>query len=678
MKNKRWLVLLPILIALVVFIVLYLYFNNEDSNSFTVTERKWLSNNTNKIVDFALANNYPIYGENAGVFYSFVDDLENATGIEFNVVPYLKENKPSSLGFSFRILNSDEKLTDNDLYFNDDNYVIVSSENKKINRISDLNNMVLGVFSSDVGEASYYLKKATNITYKTFDDVDKMFAALDKKEINMVVIPNIMYLDKTIKIGHYYINYVMSDMKKTIVLTLSNNNGELNKIIKKYFNNWKNKHYVEEYNKKYLDYYVKENDINDKTKADFISKTYTYGYVDNYPYEATLGNELVGISGEYISRMKRLTGIEIEYKKYKNITELKKAISENEVDIYFEYFDYENKNYMATHSPFIEEFVVLGKVKNEHIVTSFESLKDKEIAMISNTTLYSYFKDNSKAIISEYKDINSLVRKSKDEMIVIDKEVYNIYRNNKFKDYEILYTDHMTNDYTFMVKHENEDFYNLFNYIINSNSYYKYRNAGINSMNSSILERTSFGELYLIILAMIFIPLIIVVVFYFYLKKKKEIKIIKKEERRKYTDMLTSLKNRNYLNLNMKTWQESKVYPQAVIIIDLNNVKYVNDNYGHEAGDDLIVKAASKLLNTQLENSEIIRTDGNEFLVYLVGYSESQVSTYTKKLGKELKTLPYGFGAAIGFSMIKDDIKTIDDAINEATLDMRTDKEEYK
>ena len=142
--------------------------------------------------------------------------------------------------------------------------------------------------------------------------------------------------------------------------------------------------------------------------------------------------------------------------------------------------------------------------------------------------------------------------------------------------------------------------------------------------------------------------------------------------------MLTSLKNRNYLNLNMKTWQESKTYPQAIIIIDLNNVKYVNDNYGHEAGDDLIVKAASKLLNTQLENSEIIRTDGNEFLIYLVGYSESQVSTYTKKLGKELKTLPYGFGAAIGFSMIKDDIKTIDDAINEATLDMRTDKEEYK
>lgn len=142
--------------------------------------------------------------------------------------------------------------------------------------------------------------------------------------------------------------------------------------------------------------------------------------------------------------------------------------------------------------------------------------------------------------------------------------------------------------------------------------------------------------------------------------------------------MLTSLKNRNYLNLNIPSWDENDTYPQAIVVVDLNNVKYVNDNYGHEAGDDLIVKAAGILVNTQLENSEIIRTDGNEFLIYLVGYSDQQINTYTKKLTKEMKELPHGFGAAIGYSMITDDIKLIDDAINEATLDMRTHKEDYK
>ena len=45
------------------------------------------------------------------------------------------------------------------------------------------------------------------------------------------------------------------------------------------------------------------------------------------------------------------------------------------------------------------------------------------------------------------------------------------------------------------------------------------------------------------------------------------------------------------------------------------------------------------------------------------------------KIYKELKELPYGYGAAIGYSMIMDDIKTVDDAINEATIDMRNKKE---
>ena len=676
--NKKLLIVFPVLIAFIVFVVLYLYFNNEDSNSFTVMEKKWLANNSDEIIDFELINNYPVYGENSGVFYSFIDSLESATNLEFNIIPYLKESNPNTKSYRFRILKGDVKLSNNDLFLNEDNYVLISLNNKKINRVSDLKNITLGVFTGDVGDASYYLKTATNITYKTYDDVDNMFLALDKKQINMVLIPNIMYLDKTITSDKYYINYVMTEMKNNIVLTLGDDNEKLNTILTKYYNNWKNNYYVDEYNEKFLDYYVKSNKINDKNRADLLSKTYVYGYVDNYPYEATIDNQLVGISGEYIGRMQRLTNIDFTFKKYKTLSDLKKAIEEKEVDIYFSYFDYDNIGYLATLSPFVEEYVVLGKVSDGYIVNSFEALKDRQIAMVSNNTLHSYFKDNSKAIINEYDNISKLVKNNKNEIIVVDKEVYNIYRNDKFKNYEILYSDSMTNEYTFMIKEGNETFYSLFNYIINSNSYYKYRNNGINSMNVSILDRTTFEQLYIIVLVIVFGVILFGVVLYWLLNRKKKVKEIKKEERRKYTDMLTSLKNRSYLNLNIEAWNNTKKYPQSTVIVDLNNVKYVNDNYGHEAGDQLIVKAASILLNTQLENSEIIRTDGNEFLIYLVGYSEQQVSTYTKKLAKELKTLPYGFGAAIGYSMIVDDIKTIDDAINEAALEMRTDKEEYK
>jgi len=229
-----------------------------------------------------------------------------------------------------------------------------------------------------------------------------------------------------------------------------------------------------------------------------------------------------------------------------------------------------------------------------------------------------------------------------------------------------------------MVKSSNQPFYNLMNYIINTNSYYNYRNNGVKSLTESIFKGETFETIYLIALLIIFIPLIAIALFYLIIKRKKKRKKAQKIDRHKYTDMLTSLKNRNYLNAKMPEWEECNIYPQAVVVVDLNKVKYVNDNYGHSEGDNLIIKAAALLVNTQLENSEIIRTDGNEFLIYLIGYSERQVGVYCKKLAKEMKNLPHEFGAAIGFSMIEDSIKNIDDAINEATIDMINSKEDFK
>ena len=57
---------------------------------------------------------------------------------------------------------------------------------------------------------------------------------LYNNEVNMIVMPNIMYLDYTIEKDKYYINYYLTEMKKQVVLTLSNDNEELNeKIVKK-------------------------------------------------------------------------------------------------------------------------------------------------------------------------------------------------------------------------------------------------------------------------------------------------------------------------------------------------------------------------------------------------------------------------------------------------------------
>ena len=680
MKFNKKLLLIPVIIAIVVFVGVYYYYYNEDDNSLNVTEKNWIEENITSLVDIEVMSDYPVYGDNDGVFNDFITGFEDATGVSFNQITYLKDGKADTNGYRFRVLSDNEELGDNDLLINEDVYILVGKQKVNYDDVSEISNLSLGVLASDVGDISYYMSNGKNLTYKSYNDSDKLFEDLDKGNINMVIVPHIMYLDQILsKDKNYEINFTLPEMSRKIVLTLSDKDSKLNDIIKKYFNSWKNKEFVDTYNQKLFDVYIENKKISDSDTKKLQAKTYTYGYVENSPYEVEIDDNLYGICGEYINRIKRLTKIDFEFKKYNSIEELLKAVEKKEVDIYFNYYDVATEDYDEIYSAFIEDYVVLAKVDDSHVVTSFEALKGQDVSMIGNTALFNYFKDNSKANINEYDNYNDMIEKSKDNILVVDREVYNYYRNSKFKDYEVLYTNKMTKDYSFMVVDGEDYFLDIFNYIVNTNSYYRYRNISLIDINNdNVFKTNSFEELYIVILILILAPVIFLIGLFVIFKRKSVIKKVKKEERRKYTDNLTSLKNRSYLNLNIDAWNKSEKYPQAIVMIDLNNVKYVNDNYGHESGDNLIIQAASTLLNTQLENSEIIRTDGNEFLIYLVGYSAKQVDTYTKKLTKEFKELPYGFGAAIGYSMITDGMKTIDDAINEATLEMHTDKEDYK
>ena len=683
MKNKKKLFIFIIIVAVVVFIALFFIYYYKESSLLTSDDKKWISENGTKIIDVEVFNDVPVYGMNGkGVVFDYLNYVTDETELQFNEIAYSKNDAPKNNGYKIEILDGSSSIASNQLFIFEDNYVAVSKDKDiKINKITDFSNYTVGVLESEESNISYYLKSAKGIKYNAYEDRDSLFKSLDENEVNIIITPNILSLENTISNDNYYLNYFFTDITKKIVLTLDNSKKELNNILIKYFDNFMKEKYVADYNKLLLDYYVEKRNINDKARADLLSKTYVYGYVENAPYEITKGANIVGIAAEYINRLVRLTDIDFSYKKYKTITELNKAINDGEVDIYFDYIGNQNSKYLKTVSTFVENYVVLGRVLDDYVISSFEGLKGNNVYMLENNKyLYNYIKSGAMVNVYTSDNIKDLVKQAKKNkgLIIVDKEVYSYYREKELKDYEIIYTDIMSNDYSFMVKSDNDSFYTLFNYVINTNSYYKYRNSGLNNLNLSIFETSSFEEVYLLVLAIILIPVIVAVIVFVAIKNKHKLKLVKKEDRKKYTDMLTSLKNRNYLNLQIDSWNLNKVYPQTIVVVDLNNLKYINDNYGREKGDSLIVKAASILVNTQLENTEIIRSDGTEFIIYLVGYSEDQIAVYLKKLRKELEELPYGYGASVGSSMIFDNIKTIDDAINEAMIDMQSDKESYR
>lgn len=679
--KKKYIIIIPILIAVLTFVGVYYYYNREDrETSLNISEKRWIEDNNSTRVNIEIPSDVPIFSLNgSGIIAQFLNDFEESTTLPLNKISYTQSSAPSGTGLRVRILNNETALTNKDLLIYEDNYAMFSKTYSPVSSLEELsafNNITVGSLEGDVAELTYYLKESGITTIQSYASYSELFTALNDGEIEIAIAPYILSLDQTIGHPDFQIIYNLTEMNKRLVLTLADEDTRVNSIISKYYENWRSKYYVSEYNKTLFKYYTDQNSVNDKTRADLISKNYVYGYVSNAPYEAQMGDMAEGIASEYLNRLARLTGIEFEYREYKSVDELKNAIANGEVDVYFDYDGSTNDQYTKTVSPFDESYVVLGRADKNEPVPTFESLKGVNVNLLNTNVIFQYFKDNSRALLNEGTTLDAL--KSNDNLIVLDKEVYNYYKNSKFSNYEVFYEGTITNDYYFMVKNDNTVFSGLFNYIMTTNSYQNYRNEALTNLNANVLDRSTFEQLYLIILGIVLLPIVILLAIYIYLHKKRQIVKVKREDRRKYTDMMTGLKNRSYLNLNIESWDDSNVYPQGIVIVDLNSVKYVNDNHGHEAGDDLIIKAAGILVNTQLENSEIIRTDGNEFLVYLVGYSESQIATYVKKLNKEMKDLPYGFGASVGYSMIVDDIKTIDDAINEAVLDMRTNKEEGK
>ena len=236
MKINKKLLFIPIIVAVAVFIGVYFYYYREDDNSLTITEKNWIEENITTLVDIEVITDYPIYGDQDGVFQSFIKGFEEAANIEFNQISYQKEAVSSTSGFRFRLLSSSDELTEKDLLINEDVYILVGKNKVNFDKVSDISNLKLGVLTSDVTDISYYLSSGTGLTYKSYDESDKVFAALDSGDVDMIIVPHIMYLNKVLAEGKdYSINFTLAEMSKKIVLTLSNEDTKLNDIMKKYF-----------------------------------------------------------------------------------------------------------------------------------------------------------------------------------------------------------------------------------------------------------------------------------------------------------------------------------------------------------------------------------------------------------------------------------------------------------
>lgn len=692
MKNKKTVIISIIVIVLLsISGILYFVLTKEDKDTtLSIIDKRWIESNKNKVFDISIVNNIPIFNyKGNGVFFDFINEIEESTKLDFNPISYNYRVEPTS-SYAFKIT---KELNDSDLLIYEDNYVLVGTSREKYNNLSEINNVKIGVFEDEMDLVSRYVN--TSVSIQKYKSIEELLASINvedeasndssKKEDSfndLIAIPKTVYLDKIIGNDELNIVYNITDLKEYYVLSLGDDD-RLNTIIKKYFNKWYSSSYNEAYKKYFNNDYYAFKKIDDTEKAKLKSKNYVYGFVNNAPYDLLNKNKLVGINSTLIKNFASLVDVELEIKEYNSSNNLLDAFNKNEIDFMFN--DYNKEEYKLdvhkTVSPYDELVVVISDIKNNLTVNSINSLLDKEVVLVDNTKIEKLFSENGNKV-KKVNNLNSLLHsiKNKDIIALDYGTYYYYYSKNLLSNFKVDYMFELNDEYNFVMRDisDNKLFNEFFDFYLSFVNEKELENDTFVKLFSIKIAKQD-NKIFMSLMSLVIILLVIIVVLKKALFKKKKRKHninMSKSDKLKYIDVLTSLKNRNYLNDHIELWDDNEIYPQTIVVIDLNNIAYINDNYGHQEGDTVIKDAANILIKNQLEKTEIIRTNGNEFLIYMIGYEEKQVVSYLKKLNKELKELSHGFGAAYGYSMITDAIKTIDDAVNEATLDMKNNKEE--
>lgn len=143
-------------------------------------------------------------------------------------------------------------------------------------------------------------------------------------------------------------------------------------------------------------------------------------------------------------------------------------------------------------------------------------------------------------------------------------------------------------------------------------------------------------------------------------------------EKLSYRDMLTGLYNRNRYIERLEAYKQVQDQQIGAIYIDLNGLKKVNDEQGHRAGDELIVRAAGTIAGMFAEDA--YRVGGDEFVVILLDVSREEFARKTEQLRRQMQE--NSVDASIGV-VWQASTENLEDLLRRADENMYREKKRY-
>jgi len=102
-----------------------------------------------------------------------------------------------------------------------------------------------------------------------------------------------------------------------------------------------------------------------------------------------------------------------------------------------------------------------------------------------------------------------------------------------------------------------------------------------------------------------------------------------------FIDNLTKFYNRNAYTAFVGESEKAMLHDVGVVFVDLNSLKYMNDNYGHEYGDKLLMRVAG-IIRKNFDTNDLYRISGDEFLAICKGIPRVQFDSCVVKLQADL------------------------------------------
>lgn len=146
-----------------------------------------------------------------------------------------------------------------------------------------------------------------------------------------------------------------------------------------------------------------------------------------------------------------------------------------------------------------------------------------------------------------------------------------------------------------------------------------------------------------------------------------------------FTDLCTGLSNRNSYEEKMQRLRKGheKFKDLQIVFIDVDNMKFINDTYGHYAGDE-VIKTVSKCIRKAFDKKDFCaRYGGDEFICMVNGGVRDKIAEFYRLLRQEKYGISYPLDVSLGtteYQFIKD--KGIDDMVKRCNEIMRKEKKE--